>query len=191
MGVSQGALATAPLPSGPGRWAQCPPHLSIFPMAFWELESESPLQPFSRSYLCTPTRPLFLAAPSPMRMCLPHLFARPTQLRGDKLPSDVSCTQVMYTQLHRVVHSLHAPLHMASQFLPVTVTGLPVLSHWRTHWLSQTHTAVPTAGCTCKHPCPVSHAWARPGSPAGPPPAELHTGGTHAHTHTHACVPIL
>lgn len=128
-----GALATAPLPSGPGRWGQWPPHLSIFPMAFWGLESESPPQPPSPPHLRAPTQPHFLAAPSPMRMCLPHLFAHPTRLRGHKLPSDVSCTQVMYTQLHRVVHSPHAPLHMASQFLPVTVTGLPVLSRSRTH----------------------------------------------------------
>lgn len=170
-GCELGALATAPFPFRTGQVSPAPPLTSLV--------SPSPprgftLHPSSLSYQCAHTQQLILAAPSPVRMCPPHLHAHPTQLWGYKLPSDVSRTQSYTHPITRSCTQSARPITHSFAISPtVTVTGLRALSHSGTCCLSHTHTAAPTAACTHKHPGPTSHAWARPGSPAGPPPRRV------------------
>lgn len=164
VGVSRGVRqASTSLQVGPGRLSP-----SCFPSTFGGLDSESPPYPFSPSYWCTrPASPVMTDPPPPN----PPRTALGVQAFQQRLTHPV-----IHTQLHRVVHSLHAPLHTVSQSFSLGYSHR-VLSRGGTRGLLQPL-------CRLLPPTPAAHTHGvRPVGPLPRRDAHRHTC-THTRTHT-------
>lgn len=173
-------------PVGQGRWVQCPPHF-CFPITYGgmtlnHLCSHSPLLSVHPHPGAHPRCPLaWDTVPSLTPMPTPHS----SRGRGETSFTVLShAPRVIHTQLHRVVHSLHAPLHTVPQNLPHSDSHRAPIPSRSAH-TAFTHTK-PLHCCSCtQHSGLVSLTWARRVHLRASHPTELHTRGTPAHTRMH------
>lgn len=118
-----------------------------------------------------PILPLLSVCPHPATppSCSFTPVPTPPSSGGTSFPVTSQAPRVVHTQLHRVVHSLHAPLHTAAQFLPQLHSQGSRSPRALAYTALFTHTQPPPLLTTASTLPPVSHTWgltqARPRTP--------------------------